>query len=158
MIALKVGPDLRMAVVASPAYLATAESIAHPGDLLAHRCLGYRMLGSGALYDWEFERGDEALAIRVSGPFRDQRARADAGGGLGWPRGGVPPRSRGRRLRGKRTPRPVARELDAGLSRVPPLLSITTVDASGSLRLHRGAEEKPSMPHSRSFEVAYSPL
>jgi DNA-binding transcriptional LysR family regulator len=69
MIALKVGPDLRMAVVASPAYLAAAESIAHPGDLLAHRCLGYRMLGSGALYAWEFERGDKALAIQVSGPF-----------------------------------------------------------------------------------------
>jgi DNA-binding transcriptional LysR family regulator len=69
MIALKVGPDLRMAVVASPAYFATTGPIAHPSELLTHRCLGYRMLGSGALYAWEFERGDETLAIQVSGPF-----------------------------------------------------------------------------------------
>ena len=55
-------------MVASPAHLATAESIAHPRDLLRHRCIGYRMLSSGALCAWEFERAGEVLSVQVSGP------------------------------------------------------------------------------------------
>jgi DNA-binding transcriptional LysR family regulator len=67
MIALKVGPDLSMAVVASPAYLAGHEPILHPRDLTRHRCINYRMTGSGVIYAWEFERGDEMLSVQVPG-------------------------------------------------------------------------------------------
>jgi DNA-binding transcriptional LysR family regulator len=69
MIARKVGPDLRMAVVATPAYLAQAGPIDEPADLTRHRCINYRMTGSGTLYAWEFERDGRAFAVRVSGPL-----------------------------------------------------------------------------------------
>lgn len=69
MIALKVGPDLSMAVVASPAYLARHSAITHPHDLMRHRCLNYRMDAAGTIYAWEFERGGEAFDMRVSGPL-----------------------------------------------------------------------------------------
>lgn len=69
MIALPVGPDLRMAVVASPAYLDTYPAPLTPNDLTAHRCLNYRMMASGQTYDWEFEKADRALAIKVTGPL-----------------------------------------------------------------------------------------
>ena len=69
MIALKVGPDLRMAVVAAPAYLAGREPIEHPRDLVRHRCINYRMVAAGTLYAWEFERDGEALDLTVAGPL-----------------------------------------------------------------------------------------
>lgn len=74
MIILKVGPELSMAVVASPAYLETSladgvTTIDHPADLARHRCINYRMAGSGALYAWEFERDGQAFGVRVSGPL-----------------------------------------------------------------------------------------
>jgi DNA-binding transcriptional LysR family regulator len=68
MIALKVGPELRMAVVASPAYLKNAGTIDHPRDLTRQRCLNYRMLTSGTIYAWEFERAGQELNVQVSGP------------------------------------------------------------------------------------------
>ncbi len=69
MIALKVGPDLRMAVVATPAYLAENGPIDHPQDLTRHRCINYRMAGSGTIYAWEFERKGDSLEVQVSGPL-----------------------------------------------------------------------------------------
>lgn len=69
MIVRRVGPDLSMAVVAAPAYLAGAEPIVVPGDLTRHRCINYRMTGAGTLYAWEFERGGQALSVRVAGPL-----------------------------------------------------------------------------------------
>jgi DNA-binding transcriptional LysR family regulator len=80
MIALKVGPDLRMAVVASPAYLKNAGRIDHPRDLTRERCLNYRMPSAGTLYAWEFERDGQALDVQVSGPlvFNDPDLMLDA--------------------------------------------------------------------------------
>ncbi|KAB0681374.1 LysR family transcriptional regulator [Aureimonas leprariae] len=69
MIALRVGPDLRMAVVAAPAYLAGREAIRHPRDLIGHRCINYRMVGAGTIYAWEFEKDGQGLDVRVSGPL-----------------------------------------------------------------------------------------
>ena len=69
MIAARVGPDLRMAVVATPAYLAGSDLVRHPRDLTRHRCINYRMTGSGTLYAWEFERDGEALTVQVAGPL-----------------------------------------------------------------------------------------
>ena len=69
MIAVPVGPDLRMAVVASPAYLAKHPAPQTPYDLTTHRCVNYRMMTSGQTYDWEFEQDGRALAIKVTGPL-----------------------------------------------------------------------------------------
>ncbi len=69
MIALKVGPALSMAVVATPGYLAQAAPINVPSDLVRHRCINYRMTGAGTIYAWEFERGGQALEVRVPGPL-----------------------------------------------------------------------------------------
>jgi DNA-binding transcriptional LysR family regulator len=89
MIGLKVGPNLRMAVVATPAYLAMSDPIEHPRDLTRHRCINYRMAGSGALYAWEFERDGKALDVAVSGSlaFNEPELMLDAaldGFGVGY--------------------------------------------------------------------------
>ena len=69
MIALRVGPDLSMAVASTPTYLAAASPIETPHDLTRHSCIGYRMTGSVALYAWEFERDGKPLDVRVTGPL-----------------------------------------------------------------------------------------
>ena len=67
--ALKVSPELRVAVVAAPAYLEAHSAPADPRALAAHRCINYRAVGSSAIYAWEFGRGDHAFEMRVSGPL-----------------------------------------------------------------------------------------
>ena len=69
MVALKVGPELRMAVVAAPAYLAAHGTPADPRALATHRCINYRLVGSGAIYAWEFGRAGDEFEIRVAGPL-----------------------------------------------------------------------------------------
>ncbi|QKD01320.1 LysR family transcriptional regulator [Mesorhizobium loti R88b] len=69
MIALKVGPELSMAVVATPDHLVHSAPITHPSDLTQHRCINYRMVTAGTIYAWEFERDGQALDVRVSGPL-----------------------------------------------------------------------------------------
>ena len=67
MIAIPIGPKLRMAAVASPAYFASNPAPKTPKDLVAHRCINMRFPTHGGLYVWEFERRKEKLNIRVSG-------------------------------------------------------------------------------------------
>jgi DNA-binding transcriptional LysR family regulator len=69
MVALKVGPDLRMAVVAAPDYLAQSPPIDHPSDLMLHRCINYRMVTAGTIYAWEFERDGRTLEVKANGPL-----------------------------------------------------------------------------------------
>jgi len=69
MVALRVGPDLRMAVVASPSYLASHTAPRTPKDLMHHSCVSYRMMSSGHTLDWEFERRGRSLAIKATGPL-----------------------------------------------------------------------------------------
>jgi DNA-binding transcriptional LysR family regulator len=69
MIALKVGPELRMAVVASPRYLATRSMPLSPHDLGQHRCIGYRMRAGGAIVTWDFERDGSELEVKIEGPL-----------------------------------------------------------------------------------------
>ncbi|WP_395607033.1 LysR family transcriptional regulator [Pseudomonas sp. B22129] len=66
MVAVKVGPTLRMRVIASPEYLARHGTPAHPGELLQHNCIAFRA-SSGVVERWELARGQEALALPVSG-------------------------------------------------------------------------------------------
>lgn len=69
MIAIPIGPrEQRMAVAASPAYLARHGRPTHPRELLAHACLRGQF-ASGATYPWEFRRGKEAVTIEPTGPL-----------------------------------------------------------------------------------------
>jgi DNA-binding transcriptional LysR family regulator len=67
MIAVRIGPDARMAVVGSPAYLAKRPLPKTPQDLLAHSCINLRLPTYGGLYAWEFEKGARELRVRVDG-------------------------------------------------------------------------------------------
>jgi DNA-binding transcriptional LysR family regulator len=69
MVALPVGPALRMAVVASPDYLSRHRTLTTPDDLQHHRCINYRMESAGGLYSWEFENGGRKLKVALSGPL-----------------------------------------------------------------------------------------
>ncbi|AKJ27111.1 LysR family transcriptional regulator [Caldimonas brevitalea] len=69
MIAVPIGPSLRMAVVASPRYFAEHPPPKMPQDLTAHRCINQRMLTSGGLYVWDFERRGRKVNVRVDGPL-----------------------------------------------------------------------------------------
>ena len=69
MIAVPVGPALRMAIVASPSYVDAHGAPRTPQDLVGHLCVNYRMMASGQTLDWEFERDGRALAIKVTGPL-----------------------------------------------------------------------------------------
>ncbi|WP_267395886.1 MULTISPECIES: LysR family transcriptional regulator [unclassified Sphingomonas] len=67
MIAMRIGPKLRMAAVGSPAYFAAHGVPSTPGDLARHRCINLRFVSTGSLYVWEFEKGGRALNVKVEG-------------------------------------------------------------------------------------------
>jgi DNA-binding transcriptional LysR family regulator len=66
MIAVRVSPDQRPAIVGSPAYLEEHPRPQVPRDLLQHCCINFRH-GSAGLYRWEFEKGRKSLSVAVSG-------------------------------------------------------------------------------------------
>jgi len=66
MIAVRIGPDMRWAVVATPAYFARRPPPKRPQDLTEHNCINLR-LASGGLYPWEFARGGREFSVRVQG-------------------------------------------------------------------------------------------
>jgi DNA-binding transcriptional LysR family regulator len=67
MIAIPIGPPLRMAVVASPAYFETRPIPKTPNELMDHNCINQRMPTSGGLYVWDFERRGRKVNVRVDG-------------------------------------------------------------------------------------------
>lgn len=67
MVSVRVSPDVRWAVVGSPAYFAHHPVPNTPQDLAAHRCINYRFATSGGLYLWEFEKGERSFQVRVDG-------------------------------------------------------------------------------------------
>lgn len=67
MIAVRIGPDIRMAVVASAAYFAGRSEPKRPQDLVEHNCINLRLPTLGGLYTWEFEKGGRELKVRVDG-------------------------------------------------------------------------------------------
>lgn len=68
MIAVPIGPDMRMAVVGAPSYLARQKRPHTPQDLPGHKCINIRLPTYGGLYVWEFEKGGRTLNVRVDGP------------------------------------------------------------------------------------------
>ncbi|WP_241580073.1 LysR family transcriptional regulator [Rosenbergiella nectarea] len=67
MIAVRIGPAMRMAIVASPDYFTTQSLPRVPNDLQHHRCINMRMPTAGGLYHWEFEKAGKSLRVRVEG-------------------------------------------------------------------------------------------
>jgi DNA-binding transcriptional LysR family regulator len=68
MIALRVSPDHRPAIVGSPAYFESHPKPRAPRDLIRHQCINFRH-GSAGLYRWEFEKGKKSLSVAVNGPL-----------------------------------------------------------------------------------------
>jgi len=67
MVAVRIAPDMRMAVAASPAYLAGRPIPKKPQDLTAHQCVNLRLPTRGNLYAWDFQKGKKALNVKVEG-------------------------------------------------------------------------------------------
>ena len=67
MIAVPIGPDMRMAVVASPGYFAKRPPPRAPQDLTQHNCINLRLPAHRGVYAWEFERNGRDLRVRVEG-------------------------------------------------------------------------------------------
>ncbi|MEX5404586.1 LysR family transcriptional regulator [Stenotrophomonas sp. WED208] len=69
MVALPIGPRLRMATAGTPAYFAAHGTPKAPGDLTGHRCINIRLPTSGGLYVWEYEKKGREINVRVDGPL-----------------------------------------------------------------------------------------
>ena len=67
MIALPIGPQLRMAAVASPDYFARHPVPQTPHELTQHQCINQRMIKSGGIYVWDFDQDGGDLHVRVNG-------------------------------------------------------------------------------------------
>lgn len=67
MIAVRIGPELRLIVVGSPTYFANHAVPKTPHDLVAHRCINTRLPTYGGLYAWEFEKDEQELKVRGEG-------------------------------------------------------------------------------------------
>ena len=67
MIAVRIGPDLRMAVVGAPSYFKSRPAPKRPPDLIGHNCINLRLPTHDNVYAWEFERNDRELRVRVDG-------------------------------------------------------------------------------------------
>jgi DNA-binding transcriptional LysR family regulator len=67
MIAVRIGPNFRMAVVAAPSYFASRPRPLSPQDLTGHDCIGLRLPTHGGLYAWDFRKDARALEVRIQG-------------------------------------------------------------------------------------------
>jgi DNA-binding transcriptional LysR family regulator len=89
MIAVRIGPDMRMVVVGSPSWFAAHPRPKTPHDLTGHACINLRLPTLGGLYAWEFEKDGRELNVRVEGQlvFNDMNLivkGAEAGLGLAY--------------------------------------------------------------------------
>lgn len=69
MIAVRISPDMRQAVVASPGYFARHPKPRTPQDLVTHRCINLWLSGTQGHYVWEFGKGGREPKVRVGGPL-----------------------------------------------------------------------------------------
>lgn len=67
MVAIPIGPDIRLGVLGSPAYFGGRPKPEAPQDLVGHNCINLRLPTSGGLYVWEFEKDGRELNVRVDG-------------------------------------------------------------------------------------------
>lgn len=86
MIAVRIGPDMRMAVVGAPAYFERRSKPQTPADLTDHNCINLRLPTYGGVYAWEFEKDGREVKVRVEGQlvFNNAQLRLNAAlSGLG---------------------------------------------------------------------------
>jgi DNA-binding transcriptional LysR family regulator len=69
MTAVRIGPDMRMAVVGAPDYFARRPRPKVPQDLTEHACVNMRLPTHGSLYAWELQKGKRELRVHVEGPL-----------------------------------------------------------------------------------------
>lgn len=69
MIAVRIAPDMQMAVVGSPAYFAKRSPPVIPQDLVRHSCINLRLPTSGGMYVWVFEKKGDVVRVRTQGPL-----------------------------------------------------------------------------------------
>jgi len=69
MIAVRIGPDLCMALVGAPSYFARQKRPLTPHDLTSHACINLRLPTTGALWAWPFAKGGQVLKVRANGPL-----------------------------------------------------------------------------------------
>src|SRR3954454_4769291 len=67
MIAVRIGPDIRIAVVGAPSYFEGRSEPERPQDLIGHNCINLRLPTRGGLYAWEFEKDGRELKVHVEG-------------------------------------------------------------------------------------------
>ena len=89
MVAVRIGPDIRMAVVGAPSYFSDHKIPRTPRELSNHRCINYRLVKAGGLYAWDFEDKGRPFQVRVEGPlvFNNAdliREAAQAGQGIAY--------------------------------------------------------------------------
>jgi DNA-binding transcriptional LysR family regulator len=89
MIAVRIGTEMRMAIVESPGYFANRPVPKTPQDLAAHSCINLRLQSGGGFYVWELEKDGRKVNVRVDGQvaFNDVEMvvrSAEAGLGLGF--------------------------------------------------------------------------
>ena len=89
MTAVRISPDMRIAIVGSPSYLAKHPAPLKPQDLADHDCINLRLMSHGELYAWELKKGRHQVNVRVEGQLVFNRTRqilhaALAGFGLGY--------------------------------------------------------------------------
>lgn len=89
MIAMPIGPEMRMAVVGTASYFARYPPPKTPQELTRHNCINLRFPTRGGLFPWEFEKAGRELRVRVDGQLAFSAAppalqAALAGLGLAW--------------------------------------------------------------------------
>jgi DNA-binding transcriptional LysR family regulator len=105
MIAVRIAPDMRMAVIGAPSYFRNHPEPKKPQDLIDHNCIKLRLPTHGGLYPWEFEKSGRELKVRVEGQLTFNTTAqmlnaALAGHGLAYmPDGWVQPYVAKRRLK-----------------------------------------------------------
>jgi DNA-binding transcriptional LysR family regulator len=67
MIAVRIGPDMRMAVVGAPSYFERRPRLKRPQDLTGHNCINLRLPTYGSVYAWEFEKNGREMKVHVEG-------------------------------------------------------------------------------------------
>jgi DNA-binding transcriptional LysR family regulator len=67
MIAVRIAPDMRMAIVGTPAYFERHPRPETPQDLTQHECIGIRLPTHGGLLPWEFDKDGRSVTVRVEG-------------------------------------------------------------------------------------------
>jgi DNA-binding transcriptional LysR family regulator len=80
MVAVRIGPDMRSAIVGAPSYFAKRPRPKTPQDLTGHSCINLRLPTRGGLYAWEFEKGGRVVRVRVDGQltFNESATMLDA--------------------------------------------------------------------------------